>query len=430
MTTRPLHFSTQARSADHSRASRKSRNWRVIHACEYARDVLPVVEGQVAAGMQPYIVTPCGSGSAEVYLSAKTAEQPRPLSLIRSWQDVRGWRKSILDCDPENSADLVHAHTFAAGMAAVRSCSSVVYDFQDCIDELAMVAKQAGPGSWMGRSFRAAEQFILSRAGAVIVHSLGMKEAARERGAPQANIFLIPDPLSTEDALAPSFSAGPSSGKRVESGSQPIVFLAPRLTAALNEKLPPGSMLVLEALTVAVREFSRCRLVLEAAPGTGPPLLQQAEKMGIAKRVSLVDAGGSASAWQSAHVVIALGEHLSDPLAARRPNPVCLEALRHGAALLAGDVPRNRDVSPDGRGCLWFEPNNARDLGCRMAFLGANPDFRTALARTGRLYLLETRNSTAIGRKYGEAYLYAIGRRKTKHSGPGLTAFYPAANCA
>ena len=402
----------------------------MIHACEYARDVFPVVEGQVAAGMQPYIVTPCGSGSAEVYLSAKTAEQRRPLSLIRSWQDVRGWRKSILDCDPENSADLVHAHTFAAGMAAVRSCSSVVYDFQDCIDELAVVTGQAGPGSWMGRSFRAAEQFILSRAGAIVVHSLGMKEAARERGAPQDNIFLIPDPLSAEEALAPSLSLAPSSRGGVESGSQPVVFLASQLTAAANEKLPPGSMLVLEAFTMALREFSRCRLVLEAAPGTGPSLLHQAERMGIAKRISFVDAGSAASAWQSAHVVIALGEPLSDLLAARRPNPVCVEALRHGAALLAGDVPRNRDASPDGRGCLWFEPNNARDLGCRMAFLGANPDFRAALASTGRLHLLETRNSTVIGRKYGEAYLHATGRKKPKHSGPGMTAFYPAANCA
>jgi len=117
-------------------------------------------------------------------------------------------------------------------------------------------------------------------------------------------------------------------------------------------------------------------------------------------------------------------------VAARRPNPVCLEALRHGAALLAADVPRNRDSSPDGRGCLWFETNNARDLGCRMAFLGANLDFRVALASTGRLHLLETRNSTAIGRKYGEAYLHAAGRKKGKNSGPGLTSFYPASNCA
>jgi hypothetical protein len=93
-------------------------------------------------------------------------------------------------------------------------------------------------------------------------------------------------------------------------------------------------------------------------------------------------------------------------------------------------VMRNRDASPDGRGCLWFDPNNPRDLGCRMAFLGANPDFRAALASTGHLHLLETRNSTAIGRKYGEAYLHAAGRRKPKNSGPGMAALYPAAHCA
>ncbi|HEY2394306.1 MAG TPA: hypothetical protein VGK22_24260, partial [Candidatus Angelobacter sp.] len=38
----------------------RTKVWRVIHACEYARDVLPVVEGQVAVGMRPYIVTPQG----------------------------------------------------------------------------------------------------------------------------------------------------------------------------------------------------------------------------------------------------------------------------------------------------------------------------------------------------------------------------------
>ena len=73
----------------------------MIHACEYARDVLPVVEGQVAAGMRPYIVTPQGAGSAELYLARPGQEQVRSFSLLRSWQDVRNWRKSILECDPE-----------------------------------------------------------------------------------------------------------------------------------------------------------------------------------------------------------------------------------------------------------------------------------------------------------------------------------------
>src|SRR5436305_8727445 len=106
----------------------KIRNWRVIHACEFARDVLPVVEGQVTAGMKPYIVTPQGAGSAEVYLSCNDLEHSRPLSLLRAWQDVRNWRKSLLECDPETTADLIHTHSFAAGMAGVRNFSCVVYD--------------------------------------------------------------------------------------------------------------------------------------------------------------------------------------------------------------------------------------------------------------------------------------------------------------
>jgi hypothetical protein len=63
-----------------------------------------------------------------------------------------------------------------------------------------------------------------------------------------------------------------------------------------------------------------------------------------------------------------------------------------------------------------------------MAFLGANPDFRSALATTGRLHLLETRNSAAIGRKYAEAYRSAVSRKKSSSAGPGLTVLYPAAN--
>ena len=53
----------------------RAKLWRVIHACEYARDVLNVVEGQVAVGMRPYIVTPQGAGTAELYLSGGKQDQ-------------------------------------------------------------------------------------------------------------------------------------------------------------------------------------------------------------------------------------------------------------------------------------------------------------------------------------------------------------------
>src|SRR5260370_19379279 len=141
-------------------------------------------------------------------------------------------------------------------MAAVRGCDGVVYDFRDCIDELAIATGQVEPGSWMGRSFRAAEQFILSRASAVIVHSLGMKQGARERGAPPANVFFIPDPLGAEDVAEGVMTDLPAPASEFRFGLQATgpkatVFFAPQLGAARNEKTPPSAMLVLHPLLVS-----------------------------------------------------------------------------------------------------------------------------------------------------------------------------------
>src|SRR5205807_2466390 len=139
-----------------------------------------------------------GAGAAELYLAQPNLEQPQGLSLLRAWQDVRNWRKSLLECDPESSADIVHTHSFASGMAGVRNFSCVVYDSTSCIEEFAISAGQCEKGSWMARSFRVAEQFILGRAEAVIVHSSGMKAAVEERGGVPEGIFLVPEPLEIE----------------------------------------------------------------------------------------------------------------------------------------------------------------------------------------------------------------------------------------
>lgn len=410
----------------------RARAWRVIHACEHARDVLPVVEGQVAAGMRPYIVTPQGAGSAELYLSGRRQDQPRSLSLLRSWQDVRNWRKSILDCDPENSADIVHAHCFAAGMAAVRNIGGVVYDLSACIEELAISAGQCEPESWMGRSFRVAEQFVLSRAAAVIVHSMGMKDAAQERGTPPDSIFLIADPLPFEDDVPLPAPTAHDQFLRSRFGldTDTVGFLVPQFTAASWTQLRPEQLPVLESFALALKECPRLRLLLEGE-ATDPmrrAIQQCASGFGIAEAVLVVDAADSAAAWQSTDVVIATGDPPPDALAARRANEICLAALCRGKALLAADLPRNRDVSPDGRGCLWFEHNNSRDLAARLAFLGSNPGFRTALAAAGRFYILEARSSSAIGQKYREAYLHAFSRKRSPGPGAGMASLRPAAN--
>jgi len=395
----------------------------VIHACEHARDVLPVVEGQLAVGMRSYVMTPQGAGDAEIYLSGTEQAERRPLSLLRCWQDVRNWRRSILACDPELAADLIHAHSFAAGMAAVRSCSCVVYDLHDCIEDFAVSTGQCESGSWMGRSFRAAEQFILARAAAVIIHSLGMKKMVEELGAPPENIFVIPDPLPHEEGPLDPIPSQP-----LAPGPRTINFVAPQVAAIASEGYTQAARVALEAFAQAIREVPRSRLVLESHPSVIPGLEREAAGLGISARVLFLDEAAFTSAWPVAHIVLAFGP-AGGATAGRHPNPVCLKAMRNGIALLAADLPPNRDVSPDGHGCLWFAPNNPRDLGARMAFLAANAGFRKTLGNTGRLYLLETRNIAVIGRKYSDAYRHATSRRKPAGNDPGVVMLRPAASC-
>lgn len=407
----------------------RARAWRVIHACEYARDVLPVVEGQVAVGMRPFIVTPNDAGTAELYLAGKRHEHQRSLSLLRSWQDVRHWRKSLLDCAPEVSSDLVHAHSFAAGMAAVRSCACVVYDLRACIEEMAVSVHLCEPGSWMGRSFRVAEQFVLSRAAAVIVHSQGMKEAALERGTPAENIFLVPDPLDAEEepSLFPEMDF---LAHRYGLTENTVSFFVPQFAQDGANKLSEAAVAALEGFALASNELPQFKLLLEAPESSRRAINEHAGRLGIAAHIALVHQLDAPSTLQCAHVVIALGETPADPVAARQPNDVCLKSLWQGKTLLAADVARNRDATPDGRGCLWFEDNNPRDLGYRMAFLGRKPEFRAALGVAGRIYAFETRNSAAIGKRYDEVYRYAAGRKKTNGAGRALLTMEPAENWA
>jgi len=396
----------------------KIRNWRVIHACDFARDVLPVVEGQVSVGMRPYIVTPQGAGAAEVFLANKELEQADSLSLLRAWQDVRNWRKSLLECDPETSADLVHTHSFSSGMAGVRNLSCVVYDLHACIEELAISAGQCERGSWMGRSFRVAEQFIVSRAKAVIVHSQSMKAAMEERGAAPDNIFIIPEPLPVDDSEAPQLGNNFLQERFGIQDSTTTYFLSQPIST--NEGPSRATLAVLEAFALAGIEIPDSRLFVESSPAEFATIRSHADRLKTAEQIVCVERQEVPAVMQNADVIIATGEVAVDPAESRRPNNACLKALSLGKALLAADVSRNRDCSPDGQGCLWFNDGDARDLAYRMAFLANNRDFRATLGASGRAYILGRRSSAAVGRQYDAVYRHAMAQKRSV--GPGQTA--------
>jgi len=177
---------------------------------------------------------------------------------------------------------------------------------------------------------------------------------------------------------------------------------------------------VLEAFAMVQRDVPDSRLFVGAAPAEFAAIRDHAASLGVVNSVICVEEKESSAVMQDTNVVIATGGMTDDPVEARRPNDVCLQALSMGKALLAADVSRNREATPDGRGCLWFKEGDTRDLAHRMAFLGANPDFRSTLAASGRTYIVETRSCAAVGQQYDVAYRYALKQKRA--SGPGQNA--------
>ena len=142
-------------------------------------EVADVVAGQLAVGMRPSVVTPEGFVLFADALRMKPGSAPSQNSLLNAWNDVRHWRKVILDADPLSEFDLLHAHSFAAGMAGVRNYPATVYDIDQFIEDIP--SRTDGPSaeqsSWLSRSFRVAEQFVLSRAAAVVVRTESIRQA-------------------------------------------------------------------------------------------------------------------------------------------------------------------------------------------------------------------------------------------------------------
>jgi hypothetical protein len=162
--------------------ARRVRAWEVVHTCDFARDIADIVEAQIAAGMRAYLLTV----GADVSPKA---------SVLQTWQDVRRWKKALDESGARTTPQLIHAHSFASGMAAVRMGACVVYDLRIPVEECLATSTANNPGAWMSRSFRTAEQFVLSKAAAVVVHSRQVREECIGRGVAAESVFHIEEPV-------------------------------------------------------------------------------------------------------------------------------------------------------------------------------------------------------------------------------------------
>lgn len=387
--------------------------WTVIHACERARDVLPLVEGQLAAGMRPSLLTPSGAGG-EAILETSKRESAHPVSLLNTWSHVREWRSLMNDSAADTSSDILHAHSFSAGMAAVRASSCVVYQLKQPVEKLAAARESYDENSWLARSFRVAEQFVLTRAAAVVVPNHAQRLACLDRGVNAGNTFLIPEPI--EHALLDSAPERSWLMESANAGAETVFILVPGLPSS-EWQARDALLRWLRVFCNVRRQHADVRLVLLAEMQAQAMAYNMASACNLTPWLCVLPASMRDKALASADVVICDREHASSGIA--------LEVLARGRALLASDVESHREITPDGRGCLWFRSGEVNDIAQRASFLASNPHFRRALASAGREHCQTTRSAEAVGAQYDAVYRSAFSKRKKRDTNTPKPQFIP-----
>jgi len=402
------------RDSAHQARNRKQRAWRVVHAAESSRDLLPLIEGQTAVGMRPFLLTPSGSGCGPVLQECRNGTASR-LSLLQSWNHVREWRKILQEGTADIPADVIHAHSFPAGMAAVRNSSGVVYQLRQTIERIAAGAGGCAEDSWLARSFRVAEHFVLTRAGAVVATSHALRLDCLERGVSPENVFLIHDPVDSE--LLESTADRKWLEGATDSGPQSVIFLVPGLPHYSTWDFRDSLSRWMRVASVVRQDNLEALFVFLCESTAADVLRQLATACNLASWTRVLNPQLRARAMASADVVICDREHASGGFA--------LEAMARGRALLAADVEAHRDATSDGRGCLWFRPAEVGDIAFRARFLASNSQFRRALGAAGREHCAATRSSEVVAAQYDSVYRTAFSKRKDPDASPPKAHLVP-----
>jgi glycosyltransferase involved in cell wall biosynthesis len=394
-------------------ATEKTRSrphaWKVVHACELAREVLPLVQGQLAAGMRPYLLTPTGYGSARKFLQAHDEERDLPVSLLDTWKHVRHWRRLLTESAAETSAEIIHTHSFAAGMAAVRASNSVVYSLNETVEQLAIASGNCNENSWLARSFRVAEHFVLTRAAAVVVHRESERQSCIERGVDPSNAFVIPEPIDAETLASTPDRKWIASLTGADADS--VIFLVPDIANSSSWERRDAVRQWMRVVSLVRHKVTNVRFVFMGNWEVSDDIHQIAFACNLMPVIKVLAPDERERAISSADVVICD----SDAKTGDRPV-AALESLARGRALLAMDIPEHRAITADGRGCLWFRANDIGDLLHRAVFLATNAQFRRALAAAGHEYMVETRSPEVIGAQYDSVYRLAFSKRKGRDS--------------
>ena len=236
-------------------------------------------------------------------------------------------------------------------MAAVRSCSCVVYDLSACIEELAISAGLCDRRQLDGP--------LLPRGGTVCSFARGgcdrplpRAERSGDRTRRAAGKHLSgPASRSTPKKLRRSSQDTDFLGRRFGLSPDAVAFFVPQFAP---DGFAPDGAEQLSPAAVPCWKGSRwprmsCRSMTccwkRRRPRAGPSMNTR-HAWEFQRTWRWCTSSTCRPRCESAHVVVALGQPPADPVAARQPNEICLKSLWQGKTLLAADLPSQSRRQP------------------------------------------------------------------------------------
>lgn len=299
--------------------------------------------------------------------------------------------------------DIVHAHSPCLnGIAALRSARSrgipVVYEMRASWEDAAVDHGTTTEGSLRYRLSRALETWTLKRADAVTTICEGLRQDIIVRGVPVEWVTVIPNAV---DPAAFPLIAAPDADLQQRLGLRDAFTLGFIGSFYGYEGLDT----LLDAFPAILRAEPRARLLLVGGGFEEARLKEQAERLGIADRVTFAGRVPHDEVARYYSVVDLLvyprkSIRLTETVTPLKP----LEAMAQGRLLIASDVGGHRELIVDGRTGFLFAPDRPEEIARAVSRVLASRDRWSAIRAEGRRFVETERTWRASVGRYPAVY--------------------------
>jgi PEP-CTERM/exosortase A-associated glycosyltransferase len=391
--------------------------------CGYSIRSSHILREQKRRGHDLLVVTsaqhPNGNAVVEAIEGIEHRRTPsyhgRSWTLWREWRLMSALKREIVRAASEWKPAIIHAHSpVLVGMPAQQVARHLgipfVYEVRDLWENASVDRGRFGQDSLQYRLARAAESYVLRRAGAVVTICQALRGELETRMSAPASLHVVANGVDVT-AFSPQPEDGALRDRLGLRGKRVLLYAG---AFQPYEGLP----VLIQAVAALISPVPQAHLVivggtpLQAAPEAGSAeeaLRKMVHVLGLGSRVTFTG--------QVPHSDVAAYYSLADAVIypRLRTNTTALttplkplEAMASGRAVVVSDLPPMRELVVERVTGLCFPAGDAAALADRCRELLESAELRESLGAAARRFVTSERQWTSLTAGYEGAYNQAL----------------------